>query len=105
VPGEEVAQKWNEPFGVLRSAPAQAITYMAARWALAQANMEAEKQKPSKPIPAVQRPGVARSRDEIAYDSFRDLDQKLSESGKLRDAMRLRSAQIKVQRQRGRTGP
>jgi hypothetical protein len=104
VPPENIARLWNEPIGFpLRDARAQVILAAAAKWFRAQANMEAERQKPAKPIPAVQRPGAARERADYAEAEVASLRNKAIETGALRDWANVRGEQLRQQRRR--SGP
>lgn len=81
---QEISQAWNTPGW--RDHRAQLALYHAARHWTAQRQVKAT---PPKPMPPVQRPGVAQGRNAAAEQTIKSLEQKLNQTGSARVAAEL----------------
>jgi len=77
----------NEP--LMRNAVFQRMMYDAGKYRLM---MKAKDTAAAKPVPPVQRPGVARTAAEREHADLRTLTARLSSSGNLKDAVALYNA-------------
>jgi hypothetical protein len=92
----ELGALYNGQAGLsLRDHRIQLLILDAVRWRDAQAKA---KQAQTRPVPPVQRPGVAQGDGNAADAEIRTLRQKLERSGSIRDAAALRAAQLKAAR-------
>lgn len=93
---QELGALYNGQTGLsLRDHRIQLLVLDAVRWRDAQAKA---KQAQAKPVPPVQRPGVAQGGGTAADAEIRSLRQKLERSGSIRDAAALRAAQLRAAR-------
>jgi hypothetical protein len=100
VTDQELTALWNMQSGInIRDARVQSILYDAARFRAAR---EAGKHAVRKPLPPVQRPGVASSRRMSADEQIQKLSQRLDKTHNLKDAARLLSAERKANRRGAR---
>lgn len=88
---QELAQLWGN--SILRDHRVQRIIADGAKAKQALAQLEKAK---AKPLPPVQRPGVAPARGAAITADIKALDQKLSQTGSVKDAARLYAAQMKA---------
>jgi hypothetical protein len=88
---EEIGAAWNGTPIQLRDARSQKILADAAKWRMAQAKA---KEAVKKPVPEVQRPGVSRRFEAGAISNLQPLEDRLRETGNLKDAVALRRAMI-----------
>lgn len=92
----ELGALYNGQAGLsLRDHRIQLLILDAVRWREAQARA---RQAQARPVPPVQRPGVAQGRAGAADAEIQTLRQKLERSGSIRDAAALRAAQLKAAR-------
>jgi hypothetical protein len=86
----ELAAMWNGEKGLsLRDARAQSLVRDAMKWRSAQT---AAKAAAAKPVPPVQKPGVASSPRDAASSNIQALERNLERTGSLRDAAALLAA-------------
>jgi hypothetical protein len=84
---QELAASWRGEQGLsLRDHRVQLLILDATRWREAQAKA---KQVQAKPVPPVQRPGVAQGKNAAREAEIANLDQKLERTGSLKDAAAL----------------
>jgi hypothetical protein len=89
---QELVQAWHNGGSFhLRDARAQKILADAARWRLAQS---AAKAATRKPVPPVQRPGVAGVGPSHSESELNAISQRLTRSASLKDAVALRQAML-----------
>ena len=81
---QEIQQAWNTPGW--RDHRAQMALYHAAKHWNAERSVKAA---PPKPLPKVQRPGVAQGANKVAELHLKALDDKLTQTGNWKDAARL----------------
>lgn len=87
----ELANAWNGKQGIsLRDAKLQTIIRDAMKWNAAQKAAKAS--KPAAPVPPVQKPGIAATRQERNGAGLQALDNRLNETGSVRDAAALLAA-------------
>jgi hypothetical protein len=92
----ELSALYNGQAGLsLRDHRIQLLILDAVRWREAQAKA---RQAEARPVPPVQRPGVAQGRAGASDADIQALRQKLERSGSIRDAAALRAAQLKAAR-------
>jgi hypothetical protein len=93
---QELAAAWNGERGVsLRDHKVQLLILDAMKWRDAEAKA---KQVTAAPKPPVQRPGTQQARPSAAEAEIQALQQKLDQTGSLRDAAALRAAQLRATR-------
>lgn len=94
VTDSELAALWNGDERMsIRDHRVQLIIRDALRYRKAR---QATKTPPRKPVPPVQKPGTARSKNEVASERVKSLDAKLTRSGDIDDAMALLRATGRV---------
>jgi hypothetical protein len=92
----DLSALWNMQSGInIRDARVQSILLDAARYRQVKA---ASKNVATKPLPPVQRPGVATSSRTSASERVEQLSAKLGKTNSLKDAVKLRAAQIAARR-------
>jgi hypothetical protein len=88
----------NEVVTFLRTSEASSASVMGLLWELGDTRLQLKAIKSaktavaSKQLPPVQRPGVSRSSAERSGDDLRSLNDKLSQTGDIKDAMKLYQA-------------
>jgi hypothetical protein len=93
---QELAEAWNGQLAIpLRDHRIQLLIHDAVKWREAQA---AAQKVTATPKPPVQRPGTAQTRPSAAEAEIQALQQKLDQTGSLRDAAALRAAQLRATR-------
>jgi hypothetical protein len=93
---QELAEAWNGQLAIpLRDHRIQLLIHDAVKWREAQA---AAQKVTATPKPPVQRPGTAQTRPSAAEAEIQALQQKLDQTGSLRDAAALRAAQLRTAR-------
>ncbi len=93
---DELGKLWNGQGGLsLRDHRIQLLIRDGVRFREAQ---QKAKQAVAKPVPQVQRPGVAQGRNAASEANLQALTQRLSQSGSLKDAARLLAAQRAARR-------
>jgi len=97
---DEMRNAWaNGGHFFLRDARVQKVISDAARWRMGQARAKEIAAKAVQP-PPVQRPGVSGQRQPHSFDEIEAMRRQLTHSGSLRDAAKLRIAQVAA-RKRG----
>src|SRR5262249_26036644 len=84
----DIRHSWNSN-PAFRSFPAQRVMADAARYRISQRSMQS---KVSRPVPVVQRPGVATERTPEADITIQRLNTRLNTTGNYRDAAALLNA-------------
>lgn len=90
----ELADMWSGKQGIsIRDHRLQLMMLEGVRHRNAKAQLKAA---PPKPVPPVQRPGSPQNKGEAAAENLRALDERLSKSGNIRDAVALLNARQRV---------